>query len=658
MEHTALTRWRSYAVVAALLLLPAMLCAQRAVSFNVSTSKTFSPDEKPTIHLYTHDVNELEFRLYRVNDPVKFISGLKDLHGFENGNDWGPKERIDEETWLERFHDWKHHLWFLVRRFFRGQFTDEARDSLRRKQANLARRSRIVGVAEFAQIPLLNDKQLVARWRQEVPPTFISDSQDLPIDPLPAGIYLVEATDGHYKAYTVLMVSRMVLITRTSAGTVLAYCVDRQSGAPISGADVTMGFAAQQAATAQTDADGVAELRAPVKKAQVDNFWIVARTANDVATVTPGSYAFNQSDGNRWASFVYTDRPVYRPGHTVYWKAVVRAQVQNHLELPKLASVHVTIHDQQDHTVLDRQMPLTKDGTIAGDVTLGARAPLGYYSIRLGDDQEMGSGSFRVEEYRKPEYQVRVSSAQPRVIEGSSMQVVIDARYFFGEPVANGKVKYRVYHSRHYWWDEGADDAGGGGGEADAGSDDSSSGQDDSMYGADEQSEKTGVLDANGKLTITVHTQFDEKAKQHFDEDYTIEAGVTDAANREITGRGRFLATVGSFRVHVEPASYAVQAGAAASLRVSAMDYENKPVQTTVHLQLFYSRWSSGKTVRTPGPAADVVTDAQGNGTASLQAQTAGSADVRGVRDHAGESRRAGFDMDMGAGRRRDQLAG
>ena len=47
-----------------------------------------------------------------------------------------------------------------------------------------------------------------------------------------------------------------------------------------------------------------------------------------------------------------------------------------------------------------------------------------------------GSGQFRVEDYRKPEYQVRVSPAKPRLLQGESMPVVIDARYFFGEPVA------------------------------------------------------------------------------------------------------------------------------------------------------------------------------------------------------------------------------
>ena len=57
-------------------------------------------------------------------------------------------------------------------------------------------------------------------------------------------------------------------------------------------------------------------------------------------------------------------------------------------------------------------------------------------------------GEFQVEEYRKPEYQVRVTPAKPRVLQGETMQVVIDSRYFFGEPVANaeGEVS-RVSHA-------------------------------------------------------------------------------------------------------------------------------------------------------------------------------------------------------------------
>src|SRR4051812_20387856 len=80
---------------------PAVLRAAPAVSFNLSTSRTFSPSEKPSIHLYARNVDELEFRIYRVQDPEKFLTSLDDLHSFGSGTPWGPKEQIDERTWLE-----------------------------------------------------------------------------------------------------------------------------------------------------------------------------------------------------------------------------------------------------------------------------------------------------------------------------------------------------------------------------------------------------------------------------------------------------------------------------------------------------------------------------------------------------------------------------
>ena len=107
--------WVGFALLL-LLSTPTAVFALRPVTFNLSTAKTFAPGEKPTIHLYSQNVDELEFRVYRVDDPAKFLSGLKDLHSFGE-EDWGPKERVDERTWLEKFHDWKHHIWFLIRRF-------------------------------------------------------------------------------------------------------------------------------------------------------------------------------------------------------------------------------------------------------------------------------------------------------------------------------------------------------------------------------------------------------------------------------------------------------------------------------------------------------------------------------------------------------------
>jgi uncharacterized protein YfaS (alpha-2-macroglobulin family) len=590
--------------------------AQRgAVSFNLSTSQTFAPGEQPTIHLYTHNVDALEFRVYRIKNPVKFVENLRELHSFGPEAGLLDKEQIDERTWLERFHDWKESLWREIRDFFRYQFSRDARATLRAGQSSISRHSRIVCAEEFAQIPLLNQSQLVARWRQLVPATFISDTNDLAVPKLSAGLYLIEATDGRYKAYTLLVVTDMALVTRTSSGSVLAYTVDRVSGKPIASATIDSGFGTKRIATATTASDGTAQLAIPADNSSPDNFWVVASSGNQIAISTPGSWSLTTTTGGKYSGYAFTERPVYRPTHTVHWKAILREHAGNALVVPKPGNIHVTISDENQKSVFDQQMPISAEGSVSGDFTLPKDASLGYYTVQVGDGSEDSVNcGFHVEDYRKPDYRVQVTAGQKRVLQGSMMSVTIDSQYFFGEPVANAKVKYRIYHQPHYWWGEDEDSS-----DQDSSPDDAS---DQSGYAGDEAAELTGKLDAKGLLVIQVPTQIDGKGQVHTDQDYVVEAGVTDSANREITGRGRFLATYGTFRVNVEPASYAVRAGDTAKIKVTAIDYDDKPVSTRVHVQLVFQSYENGKTQSINGPATDVTTDASGQAVGELPVGT------------------------------------
>ena len=208
---------RSWPLVLLLLLATAAVPASATDaprSFSLSTTRTFAPGESVKIQLYASNVPELEFRVYKVRDAEKFFAGLKDVHSF-GVQSYAPARTDRPATWVERLHDFKAHLWWLMRHFFRGQFTDDARDSFREQQGKLGKRSQVVGAAQFAQIPLLNASQLVARWKLETPPAIVSETQQLPIDGLGAGVYLIEATDGTYKAYTVAIVTSIAVVERT-----------------------------------------------------------------------------------------------------------------------------------------------------------------------------------------------------------------------------------------------------------------------------------------------------------------------------------------------------------------------------------------------------------------------------------------------------------
>ncbi len=592
-------------------------------SFSLSTSRTFAPGESVKIQLYARNVPALEFRVYQVRDPQKFFAGLKDLHSFGVQSE-SPSEQIDQKTFLERVHEFKANLWWRVRRFFRGQLTDDARDSLREGQGKLGKRSQVVGATEFARVPLLNESQLVARWKLVTPPAIVSETQQLPIDGLSSGVYLIEATEGTYKAYTVAIVTGIAVVERANAGRADLYVADRKTGAPVDGAEVALWSDGHQQSTGKTGADGLASLTVKVRGGaqgtEPENLWIMARHGSDAAVMTPYGYGFITNRTTDLTAYVYTDRPVYRPGHTVHIKAIVRHEKDDALLLPEDTSLQLKVTDADNKAVLTQNAQVSAHGTVTADLTLEADAGLGYYSISIEKNgQSAGEGNFYVEEYKKPEYQVTVKPAVQRVLQGNSFQAVIEARYFFGEPVAGAKVKYVVHTSTHYWWDEEDsenDEAEGDEGTA-AFSDDS-----ETSYDETEQQEQEGILDANGQLTVTLPTRVDDEGQYHYhlDQDYRIEARVTDVGEREVAGHATVLATYGNFRIHVEPTSYIFQPGQTPKVRVTALDYDNKPVQTQVHLAVSLEKWDSTTHARstTELSGIDAATGADGSALVEL----------------------------------------
>jgi uncharacterized protein YfaS (alpha-2-macroglobulin family) len=582
-------------------------------SFSLSASRTFAPGESVKIQLYARNVPALEFRVYKVRDAQKFFAGLKDPHSF-GVQSYSPAEQIDERTWIERLHDFKADLWWRVRHFFRGQFSDEARDSFREGQGKLGKRSQVVGATEFAQVPLLNQSQLVARWKLVTPPAIVSETQQLPIDGLSAGVYLIEATEGTYKAYTVAIVTQMALVERTLNDRAELYAADRATGAPMAKAEVALWADGKQQSNGVTSEEGLASLATNVNGGKtIDNVWILARHGQDVAIVTPWSYGFGGNKPSDLNAYICTDRPVYRPGHTVHIKAVIRHEQNDEQILPTVKSVNLKVTDADNKAVLNQELPVGAHGTVATEFTLASDAGLGFYGVRVTSNGNMvNEVSFYVEEYKKPEYQVRVTPSAQRVLQGDKIQAVIDARYFFGEPVANVKVKYVVHTSQHYWWDEeDADDSG----EVDQQSDEG--GSEDYAWDQTEQQEQEGVLDADGKLTVSLPVAVEGKPR---DMDYRIEARVTDAANREVAGHATVLATYGSFHIDVQPTSYIYKSGDPVRVKVQAEDYDSKPIQTTVHAAVTVSQWDrdTGKRTRTAAATRDATTGADGSALIDL----------------------------------------
>jgi len=575
--------------------------------FALNSGNTFGSNGKPSISLTAWNVDSLEFRVYHINDPVEFFHRLENPHEFGGRAPRPPHQR----TLLERIHAWKSGLRAGIRRSLRAQFTEPPSDHLASLLPGRTPPPTAKGT-HYAEAPVLNPQQLVLTFVQPVRTRSRWGNQTVPLDLRRPGVYLVEAVRGSLSAYTILMVSDIVLTNKTGAGRIVSFVVDRNTGEPVPGAEIVTMLRDGPTNTVRTNTDGIAESKIP--DLHSDDVRIVARKDAHIAVDSMGAYAFELSTP-QWMGYIYTDRPVYRPGHTVHFKAILRLRSPSGYQVPAGKSMPVEIQDPEQKPVYRKTLTLSANGTIHDDLVLAPGAALGNYTIEIHSGAEgQTSGDFQVEEYKKPEYEVRVTPATPRILEGAAAQATIDAHYYFGEPVAGAKVQYAVYRNRYWFplWYSPDDESG-------------PPPDGDNDYGEEQILQEEGQLDANGQLSVSFPTTVSD---HKIDYRYRVEARVTDEARREIVGRGSVLATYGTFLVNVTPERYFYPAGQRGSFTVEARDYDNKPMRTRVHVELF--QWqprerSYGKLM----DSTDVLTGEDGAGKAEFLIPAAGSYRVR-----------------------------
>ena len=586
--------------------------------FSLSTHRTYGTSDNPRLWVDYQAVDHLDFRVYQVKDPRKFFTGLKDPH--QMGKD--EEEEVatslpHKKSLLERVRTFKRWAYTGIKAFVRGQLKRDSREAFNqkfRKEADVVRTP--LNVSDYARVPLLNPDLLVTTWREPLPPLENEyDKRMIPLGKRSPGVYLVEAVANDLRAYTVVVVTDLVMIDKTTQdGELLVYTVDRKTGEPRGGAQVEIVRKKKTIASGVTDNQGILRTRLekpkPAEKkagepgtgdaadatdgeVESNPLLILAKQNNNFAISDLGSF-FNLSGdesgdgGADVKGFVYTDRPVYRPGHKVNFKGIVRAVDANGAYKPISANtVNVTIEDSNSAAIYNKDLPVSPRGTFNGEIEISDEAPLGNYNVVAEVDGGKSSGSFEVAEYKKPEYKVTVSVPAKFIQTGQKTNFSIDARYFFGAPVANAEVKYYIYRSRYYAWGYGADDA-------DVTGEASDNEDEYSQYyggGDDMVQESEGILDARGHMNVEFQVpQTDENDTNDYS--YRLEAQVTDSARRTIDGAASFVATRGSIVAHADPDRYVYRKGDVARVGVTTSDYEGKPVSAKVQLQFVERTWT------------------------------------------------------------------
>jgi uncharacterized protein YfaS (alpha-2-macroglobulin family) len=562
-------------------------------AFSLATSHVFTSRESPVVSLTHRQVDHLDFRVYKVNDTFAFFEKLRDAH------ELGSEEPVveQERTLLERIAAWKAARRGDAQSFIRGQFSPQYRmaRNVRRDRQQVVQR-RTLNVNNFAQVPLLNPSQLVTSWRELLPRVRDAEYRRVPLDVKSPGIYVVEAVNPPLRAYTVLIVSDVGLVTKTAPGEVLVFAANRFSGEPLAGCRVRVLIDQKPSGNGTTGSDGTLQVQLDGLE-EPENLVTVADCNGEAAATDPGAFTV-QEPTRSLVGYTYTDRPVYRPGHTVHFRSVLRWRDRGALVPVGPLPVEVSIVDGNERVLLRERKTADEFGSVSGSFAIPATAALGYYLIRLNSGSESAAGSFEVQEYRKPEFDVAVNPAEKFERQGRQATVTINARYYFGQPVAGAAVTY-VLHKQPYYSPQRFESIG-------------EEGFGDGFFedGGDAEFEGTARLNEQGLVQVSVPIEPDDHNR-----DYTarIEARVTDVSGREVSGAASVVATVGRFMLVASGDRYVYNAGESVTARIRAVDYTGTPQPgTPVHAALERVDYRNGSENVTVMQQGDLVCEADG----------------------------------------------
>jgi uncharacterized protein YfaS (alpha-2-macroglobulin family) len=367
---------------------------------------------------------------------------------------------------------------------------------------------------------------------------------------LPSGAYLLELKGNGAATRFGFLVTRLGLVAKTSPGGILLFATDLISGAALPGVEVN---SLPHSTKAVTGKDGLVA-------------WKGAGTATRLTARSADSLAFLELPGRDQAGkagahkgYIYTDRPAYRPGQSVFFKGVLRQRNGEGYRLPDLNKVQVTIKDDNDKTIYESSLNLSAGGSFNGECVLPAVPALGEYSITAGGNGENWSGTFKVLEYRKPEFEVKATADRTFLVAGDTGQIKVSGRYYFGAPVAGGKLIWRLY-ARQTW------NLGAGSGE-DGFDDENSSGG----Y-ADFLGEGETKLDDNGEAIIPLTARTHDSPFT-----YTLEADVTDASSRLVSASGSVNVVPSLVSLNVKAANYLARPGVPQDISIRAATWEGAP---------------------------------------------------------------------------------
>jgi alpha-2-macroglobulin len=437
---------------------------------------------------------------------------------------------------------------------------------------------------------------------------------------LEEGVYMVRARQGNTESRALVMVSRLGLVTKRSPTQAITWTVDSLSGQPRA-AKVYVLQGGKASANLTADAAGLARWKLEGGEERL----YLARFGASWAIAGSAVASWNQ---RRTLGYVYTERPVYRPGDTVFVKGILRDG--RNLQPRVNATVRLRVLDREQNTEVFKGTARTNDfGSFAFQTDLPSRARTGQYAVEArgeaSGDEGAFFGAFKVEAYQKPEFAVTVNLPK-KAVQGDRVTARVNAEYLFGGKVSNARVRYSVQRQLvyNYWWY--ANNA-----EREEYMEQQRLEAYQNGYSMDWYDwyqppsetiiQESGRLNAQGELEISLPLSKSKDAQTY---KYIVNASVEDETRQVVGGSATVQAAPSSLSVSVQTQGYAYRVGEDVKLSLRTRDLEEKGVAADVKLQVRRETWERDREVRSVVATLETRTDGSGVGTAAFKPARSG----------------------------------
>lgn len=380
-----------------------------------------------------------------------------------------------------------------------------------------------------------------------------------------AGIYFLKAVPDGKKGVsdgTLMNVTALKTIYRPLPdGTLELVVVDAVSGQPVSEAEVTIytekggGYSPQQ--TYQADKQGTLKL----DFLNSNKYWYNAHTAADnampILNLWKNDYYYKESKRKEVLQ-LFTDRSIYRPGQTVYVSGLAYEMEKDSTRVLADKKYTVSLYDANNNETGKVEVRTNGFGSFSGQFVLPSPCLTGYFSLRAADT----SVSFKVEEYKRPTFDVTFEPVKVEYQVGDSIEVVGMAKTFAGAPVQNARVHYNISRSYAWVWRF--------------------------MGRGSARWEGEAMTDADGKFSVPVHFEIDSDRRESplWYYTYNIQADVTDGAGE--TQQANLSLPLGSTSMvlNMDNLPDNLVKEKKLEIKLTAMNLSGEPVDTPVTYQV------------------------------------------------------------------------